>query len=812
MKSWALTALSGAALTLPTLAGEIILAERGKDAECAIVISERASPSQRYAAEELRDFTEKTTGVRLPIVTDAGELPAKAVLLGETRHSAALLADSETVGSLGPDGFRIVARPPHLLVVGSPVRGTLYGAYELLERFAGCRWYSSWHYVIPEIDRFAVPDHIDDTQRPAIATREPGWWDVTRSPAFAARIRADAGGTREIDEKFGGNPSRFSSLLPRSHTFQFLLPPKVYFDSHPEYFALVKGVRKRGKDGAESPQLCLTNPDVLRIVASNVLDRIRQDPSARYYGVGQNDNPDYCECPSCKAVDDEEGSHAGTMVRFLNAVGEAVEKEFPDAILETLAYSYTRKPPTKTRLRHNVVPCLCASGCEVARAINESPYQSNIDFLKDVEGWSRQADGLNIWTYVTDFLNYTMPFANVYSLQGDMKFFRDHHAMTVFTQGAGRNLERHADFAELKAWLTAKWMWNPDLPMKPLLDDFFAGYYGRGVPFAREYFEALHRIQRDYSASPTHPLKILMDVNDPPLTDEFLAWASGKWRQAEEAVQDDPATSYNVRMGSFSVDYTRLERMRPRVHKILCFMPEFAEKAGYEEARRLANSLLARMDEAKGIRLSEDIYRHRAQIQQWRELAAEPPPVGGCTTGEVTAASGKLGILYDNRFNWGELAADPAATGGKALKLFNTHSQWCVQYPLRKIAFEPGSAYRLRVRVRVEKAAQSGEAFRMGILVHGKWGGPLTVPRHLSVSMDKTSSGYAWYELWTWVPGEGDVFWIAPPRLVGGKSPVNALWVDKIELTPAASSPKLTAETTPPIDTGRQMYYYNGTK
>ena len=533
--------------------------------------------------------------------------------------------------------------------------------------------------------------------------------------------------------------------------------------------------------------------------------------NAKFFGVGQNDNRDYCECPSCKAVDEEEGSHAGTMVRFLNAVGEAVEKEFPNAVLETLAYGYTRKPPTKTRLRHNVVPCLCASGCEVARSVDESPYQSNIDFLKDVEGWSRQADALNIWTYVTDFLNYTMPFANVYSLQGDMKFFRDNRAMTVFTQGAQPDPARHADFAELKAWLTAKWMWNPDLPMKPLLDDFFDGYYGKAAPFVREYFEELHRVQREYSAMPDHPLSIYVDVDNPALTDDFLAWAAGKWRQAEAAVVDDPVRSYNVRMGAFTVDYMRLERMRPRVHKILCFTPEFAEKAGYEEAQRLAKSLLDRMDEAKGIRLSEDSFRHRAQIQQWRELASEPPPVGGCATGDVTAASGKLGILYDNKFNWGVLADDPAATDGKALRLFNTHSEWCVQYPMRKIAFEPRRAYRLRVRVRVEKAAQSGEAFRMGILVHGKWGGPLTVPRHLSVTLDKASPDYAWYDLWTWVPGEGDVFWIAPPRLVGGKSPVNAVWVDKIELAPAEGATEQKEGPTPPAETGRRMYYYNGT-
>jgi hypothetical protein len=34
-------------------------------------------------------------------------------------------------------------------------------------------------------------------------------------------------------------------------------------------------------------------------------------------------------------------------------------------------------------------------------------------------------------------------------------------------------------------------MWNPDLDEKALLDRFFAGYYGAGAPFVREYFEKM---------------------------------------------------------------------------------------------------------------------------------------------------------------------------------------------------------------------------------------------------------------------------------------------------------------------------------
>jgi len=130
-------------------AQELTLAARGQPAACTIVRPAAASPSQVYAAEELQRFTEQMTGVKLPIATDEAPLPARAVVLGDTRFTSEVLGGPAEVKGLGEDGFRLVRRGDRLLVLGGPVRGTLYGVYELLERFGGCRWYSSWHSVIP---------------------------------------------------------------------------------------------------------------------------------------------------------------------------------------------------------------------------------------------------------------------------------------------------------------------------------------------------------------------------------------------------------------------------------------------------------------------------------------------------------------------------------------------------------------------------------------------------------------------------------------------------------------------------------------
>ena len=760
----------------------LVVAERGKAAEYSIVVPEKASPSQKYAAEELRDFMEKATGVRLPIVTDAGgalaerALPSKAILLGETKFTTELVgthprcvsqSDAPWARPYQDDGFRLVAKPPHLFIIGSAERGTLYGVYEFLERFVGCRWYASWRTVVPRRDRVEVPGDLDETQTPAFAMREPFWYDVSMHPEFSARLRVNSRSWRRLGEKFGGDPYRFGGGLGSCHTFNTLLPPDKYFDAHPEYFSMVKGQRMKN-----NAQLCLTNPDVLRIVTSNVLARIRQDPGAKFYGVSQNDCYNFCECPACKAVDDEEGSHSGTMVRFVNAIAEAVEKEFPDAIIETLAYQYTRKAPKKTKLRHNVVPCLCTIECDFAQSIDKSPFKENIAFRKDIADWSRLTDFLYIWDYTTDFANYTMPWPNVYALQGNIKFFLRHNVKALFEQGAHQG--RHAEFGELKAWLLAKWMWNPELPMKDLLDDFFPGYYGKGAPFVREYFEKVHQLQMRHSAQPDKPLLIFDGVVNPAIPDSFLEEAAALWVKAIAATKDDKETSYNVRMGAFSVDYTRLERS----HRLLN-LTKSRSVLPPEKLKSIARSLLDRMAEAKDIRLAEG---DRSMMKQEWKLIAEGKWIASCG-----AESGELEeclIPVLNRGTWGDYVDDPKAEDGRALKLYNTHFQWCTQLSMGKIAFEPGKKYRLSARVRVDKV-RDGEAFWAGVYSMGALRGRGGIePR----TADVPDGEYRWYDVLTWVPAPDEYFWIGPGRFTpDGKSAIKGVYLDKIKFTLADS-------------------------
>ena len=574
---------------------EFVIAERGKTPTCTITYAPDAHPCVKYAAEELRDYVKKLTGVELTI---NGEADRRIVLLGDV-----------AICDVAPDGFAIRVHNGELHVDGTNSRGCLYGVYDLLERYGGVGFYSSWCEKVPRLEKLSAPRGIV-VSSPAFAMREPFWYDVSVHREFAAKLRVNGFNhtSNNVPARVGGDGFRFGGGLESCHTFNKLCDPKVYFDRHPEYFSLVKGKRLK-----ERTQLCLTNPDVLEIVTSNVLARIRKDPGAKFYGVSQNDWYNYCECEKCKAIDDEEGSHAGTMVRFVNAVAERVEREFPDVLIETLAYQYTRKPPKKTKLRHNVIPCLCTIECDFARSIPESPHAQNKSFMEDIIGWARQTDQLYVWDYVTQFTHYPHAFANVYALQGNIRFFRDSGVKMLFEQGDYQG--HHGGFAELKAWLLAKWMWNPEAEMKPLLDEFFDGYYGRGAPFVREYFEELHRRQLAVSADPKKPLTIFMGAHESPYDDaEFMKWAEDLWQKAEDAVKGEEPFAYNVKMGHFSHLYTMLEVKRAA--------KKDEELRNDPEAVALAKRLLKDKTAARGPMQVKE-WSEAERIAGWKKIAGD---------------------------------------------------------------------------------------------------------------------------------------------------------------------------------------------
>ena len=304
---------------------------QGSKTKYSIVVGEKASDSEQWAAKELQHWLKEISGADFPIQSDSGEQSPCELILGVNRHSLQLLpALEKEKPEPSNESFTYCNNGASILIWGGQVRGAQYGVMTFLEKEFGCRWYTPSVSVIPKKDHFTFVD-LFHTESPGIRVRNDFYFEAF-DPIWAARNKVN--GSMSYREQPGGVESYWSV-----HTFFPLVPPEEFFDKHPEYYSLLDGKRT-----FQRAQLCLTNPDVLKIVTERILDTIRKNPQYLIYCVSQNDWLNPCQCEACQAIAKAEESESGPVIWFVNQVAAAVEKEFPNKYIGTLAYQYTRKP------------------------------------------------------------------------------------------------------------------------------------------------------------------------------------------------------------------------------------------------------------------------------------------------------------------------------------------------------------------------------------------------------------------------------------------------------------------------------------
>jgi hypothetical protein len=511
-----------------------VIAENGT-ARTVIVVDPTAAAPEKYAARQLAATLQEITGATFEIRTNA-DAPARAIMVGPGAAAAASFPGI-TYTNLGDEELVIRTDGDRVLLAGGRPRGTLYAVSRFLQDACGIRWWTPWANRAPRNPSLRTAE-MNVRAKPAFEYRNP-YWRCAFDGEWSWHNFCNGLNSHLSREQGGSVVYKYFV-----HSFYTLVPPKEYFAPHPEWFSLVKGRRV-----AENAQLCLSNPDLRDFVVQRVKEALRESPEARIISVSQNDCFNPCECTNCKALDDAEGSHAGSMIAFVNYIAEKIEPEFPSVAVDTLAYQYTRKPPSTLRPRPNVIVRLCSIECNFREPL-ESP--ANAAFADDVRGWEKQADRLYIWDYVTDFAHYLQPFPDWFTLGPNLRFFEAHHVRGVFEEGAYES--PGAEMAEMRAWLLAQMMWNPQQDDRALIREFLDGYYGAASPPLARYLELMQK------ASEGSKLSCFAHTDAPFLSFMPLTQAEALWKEAEQAVADNDELLARVRQGHLAVQCVWLAR------------------------------------------------------------------------------------------------------------------------------------------------------------------------------------------------------------------------------------------------------------
>lgn len=524
--------------------GELVLADGGKSSY-QIVVAAEASPPVRHAAQELQTFLREMSGAVIPIVTDRELRGPREILVGDSGHLRTLDAKID-FAALGREGYVVRTIGSHLVIAGGEPRGTLYGVYGLLEDHLGCRWFTPAVRQIPKQPRLTVPA-LDETIVPVLEYREPFTFDCFDGD-WCARNRMNSSSGR-LDEERGGKIKFGDGFF--CHTFATLVNPAVHFAKHPEYFSLVGGQRQSGY-----AQLCCTNEEVIQLCIEGIRAAMRAQPESFVFSVSQNDTFLQCECERCQALATAEDSQMAPVLALVNRVAEAVEKEFPNQAVETLAYQWTRRPPKTMRPRPNVIVRLCSIECCFAHSLESCDSPTNRAFCADLAGWAKVSDRLWIWDYVTAFEHYLLPFPNQQVRDDNIRLFVRNHARGIFEQDQYESPE--GELSGLGGWMTAKYLWNPAYDEETAIAEFLAAVYGPAAAPIRKYLDLLH----DYVAKENIHVLIWATPTSPHLPDELLIAADRLWQKAEDLAAGDEAVLARVRIARLSVDYAIAERAR----------------------------------------------------------------------------------------------------------------------------------------------------------------------------------------------------------------------------------------------------------
>lgn len=505
----------------------IQLAANGKS-QYVIIISSRATTQEQKAANDLQHWLEEISNVKLPILYDSIRSPRKSykINIGNTKDFKKLKNPLIKV-DLHDEGYGICYEGKDLYLWGGRTRGAINAVYALLEEDLGCRWYSTENFKIPNL-KILLFQPVARTYIPDLNLRDPFYY-CSFNADWSLRNRTNAP-FAEVPEEWGGRIDHGKDNLMFVHTFNTLIPPGVYFETHPEYYMQDKeGNRK-------TQQLCTTHPDVVRIVTDYVIQFIRKNPYTEVISVSKNDGGETCLCPQCKSIDDAEGTNMGALLFLVNKVAEAIEKPYPNVSISTLAYLETIGIPKKMRPRQNVIIQLCND--VVGSWTYPFTAARETEFGRTLEKWSTAHNRIYIWDYVVNFSHYMAPMPNMNAVADNMKFFVDHHTEGVMTQGDYQSPGAEREWQ--RSWVTAKLMWDPTRNVDLLTHDFIYGFYGNAATYIWQYEQLLQAQKvkfQDQLFKPEGGIRYTMD--HPFFTSEFLKKASDLFIRAIEASESD---------------------------------------------------------------------------------------------------------------------------------------------------------------------------------------------------------------------------------------------------------------------------------
>lgn len=562
---------------------EIRISKDG-ESDFQIVLPEKATPVDQYAARQLEQYLGLITGASFPIV-DPQKYDPK-------RHALFLGTSAPVISHLGKDPVLELDDQEHvargrkgdIFLYGKGPHGNLYAVVDFLEENCGWRWFSTFEVpVFPKqatliIEPFERRRKVSYTSRSVYLGRGldfPYLHGANRGFDSLRKIRGEDASSypysSESPESSAAGHSLFSFIPPTpehpsANAFKWL-KKRDYFTTNPEFFTMNEaGVR------VPNQQLNFGNPELRREFTKNVLELIEREGDEITVSIGAMDNGGrFCNSEESLALEKKYQTKGGPLIDYLLELCAVLQEKYPKVKVSALAYrrDQSQKPPTLppgTKLPTNLI-------------IDFAPIEDNYfadwthpderiqETYSDLKNWGKiTAEGnLRAWIYPNPYgSGYGMPVGMIDRLVNNVRLMYQAGVRGLNVDQIG--LAGRAGTSELQIYLLLKLMMNVTSDVDKLTLEFTNAMYGKAAPIFRKYLKEIEEGRKSMKLLPagiSYTSPNLDAKTFPYLTVKNINRWQGYFDRMEKLTGGGPKNQVtNVRLARREVDFATLWKWR----------------------------------------------------------------------------------------------------------------------------------------------------------------------------------------------------------------------------------------------------------
>lgn len=463
--------------------------------EYQLLIPKNQDAYTAFAVKTFNDALKKSTGIELETVV---EPTGKFVSLGNTERFKKQNLSVE----YGADGFAVKEIDGNLYLFGQSEYGVVWAVYGFLERAVGYKFFA--------IDEIKIEERtvIDITQTdivytPSIENRCTAFGLSMQDVNYATGLKAYLRYGKRLDGScfWGAGESDWV----HNHVQEYI-PPKKYYQNHPEWFVLGdnKPQTKIEDLNVHNMQLCLSNAEMRDEFAKNFIEVIKKQEKSKYFMIGHEDNPYFCDCENCQKRIKEIGK-SGLHMDFLNDMARRVESwrkmNAPEREIYVggLAYemNLSFEPPVKMENGEYVpvAPCVVAEDnvvvCfapifapEHARPVS---CESNKNLINILNNWKKVCKNFAVWLYYGSFRRNFEFVDGIYRIKEDVKFYKELGAKWLYLQTP--HVKGAISFQKMTLYVFTSLEWDSTKDTDELIEEFGENYYKEAWKYIKKYFQ-----------------------------------------------------------------------------------------------------------------------------------------------------------------------------------------------------------------------------------------------------------------------------------------------------------------------------------